>query len=726
MKFYAHKNNKNEMQTIYNHLVSVANISNSFAADMFKSAAFCIGIAHDIGKYSVNFQKRLMGSAVKYEHSACGAIEYYHMTKNDIDKLMFPMIEYCISGHHTGLPDGGTAVDTSDDPTLYGKLSREKFYTGDSDYSNYKTEVELKKPDFSKVMQEIINAGSPENIIEVYAFFTRYLFSCLTDADFIDTEKFCSPEKSREMHADFKKALMILEKTLSNFTVKTPLQAARNRLQEQAYKNAENNSNISILTMPTGSGKTLCSLKIAFQKLLSSKGSKKRIIYVIPYTSIIEQTAELFENIIGKYVDILQHHSNYCYDENTEDQITSEKMKRSSENWDAPIVITTSVQFFESLYHFRSSKLRKLHNLADSIIVFDEIHMIPTEYLQPCLRSIGYITKYLNSEAIFLSATMPDYSNLFNKYIPFSSVSELIKEKEDFQYFNKCDYVNLGRTDVETIINKASFYQSSLIIVNTKKAARDLFKLIQGNKYHLSTLMTPADRSYTIQKIKDDLSNGLKITVVSTSLIEAGVDLDFETVFRQIAGIDNILQSGGRCNREGKRKSGTVYIFQTNDTVSRDMQVRINTTTALLKEYDNILDPECIKKYYNTIFNFKEIQIESESIVKFVGHNILPDAIPFKQYAMQFEFIKDDSIGVVISNCDECNRLIEELKMGKYSAKRKLQKYTVSLKFFCEFNNAYSAGIITDFGQGLFVLNNNYYYDNQTGLDINKSMDIIC
>ena len=235
-------------------------------------------------------------------------------------------------------------------------------------------------------MAELQNSNDKSDFIEKYAFFTRYLFSCLTDADFLDTERFCNPDIDRNLRCDSKKMEQAIDDKFKGFTADTPLKKARNILQKQAIINSDSNKQISILNMPTGSGKTLCSMKIAINKMI--KHQKKRIIYVIPYTSIIEQTAEVFENIFGEYADIVQHHSNYCYD--TENDSTAEKLKRSTENWDAPIIITTSVQFFQSLYHYKGSGLRKLHNMADAVIVFDEIHMIPLECLQPCLRGIGY------------------------------------------------------------------------------------------------------------------------------------------------------------------------------------------------------------------------------------------------------------------------------------------------------------------------------------------------
>ena len=717
---YAHKLNDRK-QTIYDHLKGVADKASSFSVDFMRDFVYTAGLAHDIGKYAEDFQKRLNGSKIRFEHSACGAIEIGELPRNKDEKDMTYMLQYCIAGHHTGLPDGGTPVDSADaDTTLNAKLNRKKYYTEDSDYSSYKEEIKLHLPDYSKLMSIIGKSKSVIEVIEKYAFFTRYIFSCLTDADYLDTERFYSPDTDRSLNADFEKMLDIINEELKKRSIDsdTPLKKARKELQEQAFGNCLSDSRINILDMPTGSGKTLCSMKIALKKLIEHK--KKRIIYVIPYTSIIEQTAEIFEGLFGKYADIVQHHSNYCYDDEKENS-TAEKIKRSTENWDAPVIITTSVQFFQSLYHYKSSGLRKLHNMADSVIIFDEVHTLPAEYLQPCLRAIGFITEYLNSEVMFLSATMPDFSKLFERYSGSATYDELIKDKSSFGYFQKCRYTNFGKTDIESIAVKADDYDSSLIIVNSRKTAREVYRLLSGKKYHLSTYMTPKDRSETIKQIKDDLVNGEKITVVSTSLVEAGVDLDFKAVFRQLAGLDSILQSGGRCNREGKMEYGDVFIFETDEIICGDMKTRAGIVKDMLEKGLDITSEECVRENYRRLFSYSDDIIEQNTIAKDCTRF---DSIPFRTYAEGFEFIKNETISVVINNNSETNKLVQQLDNGGKNIRRKLQRYSVSLKKY-EFDEAMKAGIIAEKKNGIFVLGNNDCYKDKIGLDIDYQPDYI-
>lgn len=729
MEFYAHTREDGERQTVKAHLIGVSKLAEGFSVDFLKPLAKKASYDHDTGKYALKYQWRLDDDNIKFSHAACGALEYKKFAdKND---CFAPLMEYCIAGHHTGLMDGGTGADNSDSPTLSGTLKRGNEYTGDSDYSAYATEIEfatLTQEEITPPYNELCSAKDPTELIERYAFFTKFVFSCLTDADFLDTEIFCNKNVERGMSGDFEKALDKLNRELSDMPSDNPLRQARSRIQQQAFDNSVNKSHISILDMPTGSGKTLCSLKLALES------GKKRIIYVIPYTSIIEQTANKFEKMFGDVLPVLQHHSNYSYDGNTEEEKkTVEKLKRTCENWDAPLIITTSVQFFQSIYHYKGSALRKLHNLRDSVIVFDEIHLIPTELLRPCLKAVGYITKYLNSEALFLSATMPDYSKLFDKFLPDVNYNKLVTDRTNFKYFKKCEYKDMGKTTLETIAENASRCKNALIVVNTKKTAAELYNLVQGEKYHLSANMTPAHRSRVIEVVRKKLKKGEYITVVSTSLVEAGVDLDFNTVFRQLSGLDSILQAGGRCNREGKDAKGYVYVFDIDETYRKgsDLAMRINKTKGLLEKYQDITSYDCIKEYYDGIFDFNQSRIAENSIAKYNEQSnsfdrqglMSPYSIPFRSYAMQFEYISADTISIVIDdpNDQTCHELVETLRNGDMSVRRALQKYSVSV-YMNVFKDLYSQGVLNDHGTGIFILENQSYYNNETGLNTQAAM----
>lgn len=717
MEYIGHTSDDGRKQLLLDHLNGTSKLCRENANEFWADIAEFVGQIHDIGKYTSGFQKRINGAEnIRVEHAICGAKEVAKAPP----KSYVPMIEYCVAGHHSGLPDGGTKVDGEEDSTLHGRMKRK---TGD--YSAYENEVKLEYPKDN--LRELFDVSNQREIIERYSFFTRYLFSCLTDADFIDTERFVTSNTDRGIDGDFQKAYEKVCEKLNSFKIETKLQESRSIIQEQVYKSVESNANVYTLNMPTGSGKTLCSIRAALKTAIENK--KKRIIYVIPYVSIIEQTAKVFEDIFGDVLPVLQHHSNYDFDDDKnedENEITSEKLKRSCENWDAKLIVTTNIQFFESLYHYKGRRLRKLHNLADSVIIFDEIHMLPIDYIQPCLRAIGYVTKYLNSTAILMSATMPNYDKFMERYMSGVKIENAVKDTSLFNVFDKCRYEYIGKCELASLAEKAQEYDNALIIVNKRKTARELYDMCSGNKYHLSTYMTPLHRSEIIAKIKEDIKNGINTTVISTSLIEAGVDLDFKAVFREIAGIDNVLQSGGRCNREGKMDMGDVFVFETDGgnyqtKKKSDIIIRANITRNLFEEFENISTDKCIKEYYGRLLNYKEKKIEENTITAIMGNDLRIDGIPFRTYAESFNFIDNQVIGIVIP-CDENRGLIKELKDGKLSVKRNLQRYSASVNKD-EFKELFQIGIIETLDCGVCILANTDYYKSDVGLTLENDVD---
>lgn len=638
--------------------------------------------------------------------------------------ILSRMMEYCIAGHHSGIPDGGTTNDYETDPTLTGRLKREF-----EDFSRYKEELEIPELDEKDFLQFLLSDcdNSEEKVLDKIAFLTRYLFSCLVDADSEDTANFCRVgERPRELKGDFGVALDNVNQRLESFQVETELQKARALLQSQAFENAKTTAEIYLLNMPTGSGKTLASVKIALERVILQK--KKRIIYVIPYNSIIDQTAEVFNELFQNNLEILRHQSTFDYENIDEmDEDYKEVAKIAIENWgNTKFIITTTVQFFESIYSNKRGKLRKIHNMADSILIFDEAHMMPEKYLQPCLQAVAYITKYLQSEAVFLTATMPDYLSLIRKYaVTDSKIINLIEDKSLFKKFQKCNYNYLGEIGENELLAKSSLSPSSLIIVNTRKVARKLYKKISGKKYHLSTYMTALDRAIILKNIRKELKclekefpdfknvpEERQITIVSTSLIEAGVDLDVYTVFRELKGLDNILQAGGRCNREGKRKRADVFVFELLDSKKKAISVEMDITRDLLKKYEDISDSACIKEYYERIFSLKEASISQNTM-----HCMCDDFryIPFKKYAENFELIDSRTVSLVIPRDEKSRRMVADLKYKQTANERNLQNYTCSL-YKNELDDLIKQNVVDDFGTGIYCLTNLDYYDEEIGL----------
>lgn len=719
--FIAHKNeNTGKQQTVQEHCQNTAELCKKFSINELKDLLYMIGLFHDIGKYQESFQKRIAGQNIQVEHSICGAVAAKDLYDYPINIIM----EYCIAGHHSGLPDAGSINDTPDMSTLNGRMKREMEVF--NAYQQELAAIPMHKIQFIKyLLQDCEN--DKDKLVDKFAFLTRYCFSCLIDADTIDTAKFCGTLPERPLKADFTLCLKKIDEKLTNFMCVTELQKTRANLQKQVFEKVNVSSEIFLMNMPTGSGKTLCSMKFALERAIRS--CKKRIIYIIPYNSIIDQTAQNFENTFGEAAELLRHQSTFSIEDGKEgiNEDYYQIVKSATENWDAQIIITTAVQFFESVYGNKRAKLRKLHNMSDSILVLDEAHLMPTDFLQPCLQAVSYITKYLNSEAVFLTATMPDFSQLFKKYaLTTSKILNLIHDTSNFGIFNKCKYSYCGDVSDEALIEKAKAYPSSLIIVNKRSTARTLFSLCTGHRYHLSTYMTADDRIRVINTIKEDLSSlerdypdltavpdERRITVISTSLIEAGVDLDIFTVFRELWGLDSILQAGGRCNREGKRERADVFIFHRESEKNKvSIDERCNVTRSLIDKYRDISCSDSINEYYNRMNYLHEEDISKNTMHEYTK-NI--ESIPFKEYADKFELISTNTVSVVVGYDSYSEELIRNIKYTGVGNVRKLQKYTFTMYQY-EFDNLLRQHVIEEIGSGIWCLTNPDYYDRELGI----------
>lgn len=482
--------------------------------------------------------------------------------------------------------------------------------------------------------------------------------------------------------------------------------------------------------MPTGSGKTLCSVKFALEKAIAEH--KERIIYVIPYNSIIDQTADVFENIFGSDMELLRHQSTFSYDDIDNENYDGNdelirydlKAKYNTENWQADFIITTAVQFFETTCAHKKSRLRKLHNMANSVIVFDEVHRLPIKYLRPCLQAVSCVTKYLNSLAVFMTATMPDFKSLIEKYaFDNVSITDLVTDKTDFSCFYKCRYHYLKDKSNEFIVQQAQNAPSALIVVNNRSTAREFFSLCTGERYHLSTYMTARDREKTIAAIKASLAKlsadypdfkdvplDRRICVVSTSLIEAGVDLDFYTVYRELNGLDSILQAGGRCNREGYREYGDVYIFEQIGSKINDKEIEI--TRGIVEKTEDLNDSNVVANYYDRIFKIYEEEISKLGMSGEKGAAV-GKSIPFREINIH---IIDDVLttSLVVIQDENCKQLIDKLQYTGIADMHKLQKYSCTI-YNRELKELIEQRVIKIQNE-IAWLNDNKYYDENIGV----------
>ena len=730
MEYIAHQSeDHSRKQTIQEHCQQTAGLAGRYAIQPAQAIVEAAATLHDVGKYQPSFQARMRDPSIRAPHAFCGAQaakERYGMGCAGM------MMAYVIAGHHAGLPDYGSKADIASDATLCANLIRPP-----EDYAAYRAELEPPPLDEAAFMAYIgQDCQTPDDASERFAFFTRYCFSCLTDADSLNTEAFCDGRERQPPRADIAACLARVDERLSSFQCETPLQKARAGLQRQAFDKAGTDAHIYLMSMPTGSGKTLCSLRFALQRAIAT--GKRRLVYIIPYNAIIDQTADEFERVLGDSAVILRHQSTYLYED---DKTLSEeellRRTKATENWDAPIIITTVVQFFESIYGDKRGKLRRLHNLQDAVLVFDEAHLLPRAYLQPCLKGIALLTRYLRSEAVLLTATMPDYAALLARYgLPGLKTVDLVPDRSSFAMFRKCRFASLGALSDEALLARAASAPSCLVVVNSRKAARALYAACPaGRKYHLSTWMTAIDRERVISEIRQALADmersypaladvpvEERLTVISTSLIEAGIDLDFHTVMRELTGLDSILQAGGRCNREGRRPTAVTYVFEREDSLGkRDMDARVGITRELLARFESIDSPECIAAYYERLFAAHEDELASRSIVRFARDSGVYDPkrplrLPFRSYARSFRMIDAPTYAIAVPRDDTSRALIARLPCGLPASDiRRLQKYCCSVTPR-DFSDLLSMGLVGVSSDGFCFLKAESAYDPNTGI----------
>lgn len=704
--FYAHISEDGRKQTVLQHLEGTARLSSEFAKVFGEEQmGHLLGLAHDIGKYTAGFQKRLYGGP-KVDHSSAGAFE--------VLKQQQFQASFCISGHHGGIPNGGGRGDTDEQGTWMGRMAKVQA-GGVEDYADFRKEIE-----FPKIPSRQMSGKN----IAAECFSVRMLFSCLVDADYLDTERFMDgKEHDRKKSgwvnpADMEELDRRLQDYISGwFPPQNELNKLRCEILEACItKGKKETTGLFSLTVPTGGGKTVASL--AFALCHAKEHGKKRIIYVIPYTSIIEQTAEIFRNILGEE-NVLEHHSGVVYEDagGVSDE-TIRKIK-ATENWDMPVIVTTAVQFFESLYSNKPSKCRKLHNIADSVIIFDEAQMLPIPYLRPCVHGIAQLVEKYKVSAVLCTATQPALENIFKSYLPEYSVKELCSETvRKNEIFRRVMFCKAGKLTWEELGEMLENRQQVLCIVNSRKNANQIYQMLEGKGiFHLSTLMYPEHRRKVLGEIRKRLTAGEVCKVVSTSLVEAGVDVDFPAVFREEAGLDSILQAAGRCNREGKRptEESVVTIFQAENRPPQLFEIPIGAARSVLEHREDIASEEVIHEYFEELLNLKgEDAQDKKQILKRMEHG----DFPFKSIAEDFKLIENDVKTVYIPR-EENKMLISRLRQGERTKElfRELGQYGVSV-YKQHYEALYQAGDIEILDDDAILLINERLYSEETGLSL--------
>ena len=697
--FLSHRSEDGRVETVLQHLTETADMAAGFA-DHFgaREQGRLAGLAHDIGKYSDAFQRRLNGSSMRVDHSTAGAFE--------CAKRNQPFAAFAVAGHHGGLPDGGTQTDGPDEPTLHGRLNRAK--SGSlAPYAPWSREVVLPRsvpaPSFLSSRGDVM-------------FFTRMLYSCLVDADFLCTERFMSGH-GRDSSAP---TIEELERRLNAKT--SGWYPPQNRLNRQRCaildrckaEGVSRSPGLFTMTVPTGGGKTITSL--AFALAHARAHGLRRIIYVIPYTSIIEQNAQVFRDYLGEEA-VLEHHSGVLYDIDGEATPGAVRLAQATENWDMPVIVTTAVQFFESLYANCSSACRKLHNLAESVIIFDEAQMTPVPYLRPCVYAISQLVAHYRVSAVLCTATQPALGPIFREFLPEQEAVELCPGSiYEGGVFRRTAFRVEGMLTWDELSGRLNSLSQVLCIVNSRKAAQEIFSRLEPEgSFHLSTLMYPAHRQKTLEEIRQRLKEGLPCRVVSTSLIEAGVDVDFPAVFREEAGLDSILQAAGRCNREGKRspEDSVVTVFRGETPPPQLFSIPIEAWRAVESSGMDIASQEAISLYFKELLELKgkAAQDQKEIIAK-----MNQAEFPFCKIAEDFHLIENSTRTIYIP-LEEGKELVEQLRLSLTSRNlfRRLSKYSVSV-YQNQFESLENAAALEVLDSGDAILLDESLYHPQTGL----------
>lgn len=732
VSYIAHvKNNTDEYPTVHllqDHLDCTAAKAGEFAA-LFGNRDWgeILGFWHDLGKFHPSWQKYIRSATGfiddatfedaggRVNHSTAGAVLCYERISHE---QVARILAYCIAGHHAGLPDCYHDESGGDLNTRLFNLNGLRIEEL-SPIRQIADAQEFIGKDLPKSSPSCFNKPGG---LEYLHLWIRMLYSCLVDADYLDTENFMTPEKSRvrngylslpQLQARFTRFMEIKQGSAAD----TPINKKRRDIYSACLEKAKTGPGFFSLNVPTGGGKTLSSMAFALEH--ARLHGKKRIIMAIPYTSIIEQTAKVLQfgsdddeeiqRLMAQNIflfgdeQVLEHHSNL------DPEQESDRNKLASENWDAPIIVTTNVQLFESLFASRSSSCRKLHNLADSVIILDEAQMLPPEFLGPILSVLRGLVLHFDATVVLMTATQPALEGRIgaapHEFKGIENVTHIIDDptalSRDFERVTigmpeRQQPVSAWSDISETLVQ----YEQVLCIVNSRKDCRRLHSLMPEGTIHLSALMCGEDRTEVISRIKEQLKRGGPVRVISTQLVEAGVDIDFPVVYRALAGLDSIAQAAGRCNREGKLnaegKRGKVVVFSPPHPSPAGL-LRKGEDAAkwlLRNSFPVDLTPEMFSKYF-TFFYGSVNTIDKPDFVNRMITDAGEGAFQFRTLSHNFHLIDDaaqKSIIVQYRNTrtgKDSSELIEALRRAGMSRSlgRKLQRFvvTVDVKTFEKF-----------------------------------------
>jgi len=688
-----------QWQPLEAHLRAVSGLAERFAS-AFGSGAWgrLAGLWHDLGKYQADFQRHLAGDSRKVDHAVVGALVAAAKDRQGGLPLAF-----VIAGHHGGLANLRSVEATPPTPL------QERLESGSAALSGVLPQV----PDWVKgqgippLPEHLAAKGRPpaddKGLRRSAEFWIRFLFSALVDADFLDTEEFFRPGLRKQALAGYE-PVSVLRRRLDAYldarfgqAEATPVNRVRAEVLRWCRAAAEQPPGLFSLTVPTGGGKTLSAMAFALRH--AERHGLRRVIAVIPYTSIIEQNAAVYREALGA-ANVLEHHSNLDPEKETDTN------RLASENWDAPVIVTTAVQFFESLFSNRPSACRRLHNIARSVVLLDEAQTLPSGFLLAVLEALRELVEHYGSTVALSTATQPALVRRESMSQGLDGVREIAADPAALARALRRVVIEWIGPDSPPVAwpdlaAQLAEQRQVLAVVHRREDARELARLLPDEgRFHLSALMCPKHRSDVLARVKAALKSGAVCRLVSTQLIEAGVDIDFPVVYRALGGLDAVVQAAGRCNREGKRDTGRVIVFRAPTAPPGDTFKGLQTMEALLRQYGVALDatdPGLVEAYFRNLY-FKQdldaarVQPEREEL-------------NFANVAQRFRLIDDAfTYPVVVPYGDSSQRLDVVRRQGPTRENlRALQPFLVNV-YERDFRRLQDVGAVELLGETVHAL----------------------
>jgi len=733
---YAHSHPEAEWETLDAHASAVAAHARAFA-EAFNAGEWgaLLGRWHDLGKRSDEFQRYIRKSSDsrnaaeqedtpgRVDHSTFGA---QHATKV-VGKHAGRLLAFCIAGHHAGLPDASAGDETNSRSTLRARLEKV-------------VPVVRTTPEdaaFPKLRLPFAPSGKPAELGFQFAFFARMLFSALVDADRIATEEFCTRDKA-QLRLRAKPSIADLDAALSGHLRKlgagaasTPVNRVRASVLEDCLGAASRTTGFFSLNVPTGGGKTFASLAFALRHAIAH--DLRRVVVAVPFTTIIEQTADVYRSAFGALAEhgLVEHHSNLDPARDTRHN------KLATENWDAPLIVTTNVQLFESLFASRTTPCRKLHRLARSVIILDEAQTIPVDLLRPTLAALKELVAHYGCTVVLCTATQPA---LENRGSDFDIGIENLREREIvrdvpalFAALRRTQVNRLGLQTDEELVERLSAESAALCVVNSRPHAASLFDALVArcgadDTFHLSTFMCAQHRRAKLAVIRERLKSGRPCRLISTQLIEAGVDVDFPTVYRAPAGFDSIAQAAGRCNREGQLKKdgqptlGQVYVFDTAKPPPAGLlRDAAQKGRELFGRFTDPLSPEAVRAYFELLYWSQKHRWDEHDVMGASTDDLRREELnlQFREVAKRYRIIRDEQVPILVPYNAEACGIREELRKNDeidFRMLRTAQRYTVGVHERL-LRKLVSNGVVEEHpSTGLWLLMNGGAYTENKGL----------